>query len=123
MKNLFIPISIILVLLLVSCSPKTPAIDPAVHELGEKVFQANCSGCHSLNYDVVLVGPSMLGIADRAANMVEGMDAYTYLEQSILEPSAFLNEGFMDLMPPTYRQSLTPQEVDAVIQYILILEK
>ena len=128
MRQLLIATTVIFVLILASCTtnaepaPETPAIDPAVYELGESVFQANCSSCHSPNHDIVLVGPSMLGIADWAGSMIEGMDAYSYIEESILDPSAFLNEGFIDLMPPTYGESLTDEEIDAVIQYVMTLE-
>ena len=124
MKKLMIFAIAILIFTLASCSttPESPAIDPAVYELGENVFQANCASCHSPNYDVVLVGPTMLGLASRAGNMIEGMDARSYIIESILEPSAFLNEGFHNLMPATYNNSLDAEELDALVEYLLTFE-
>jgi nitric oxide reductase subunit C len=126
MKKLLISAALSLVLILASCGQivesEQPAVDPALLEIGETVFQANCSGCHSPNYDVVLVGPTMLGLATRAESTIEGMDAYTYIEQSILDPGAYLNEGFLDMMPPTYSNSLSEEELDALMVYLMTFD-
>ena len=91
-------------------------------ELGLKTFQANCSPCHATQKDTVLVGPSMDSIADRAGEMVDGMDAESYLRQSILEPEAFMNEGYQNVMPATYGQQLSEEEIDALVAYLFTFE-
>lgn len=125
MKRFIFLIILLTALLLAACSqkPEASSDDQPDYKLGETVFQANCSSCHSANSDIVLVGPSMLGIAERAGNMVVGMDAYTYVERSIIYPSEFLNAGFPDLMPANYGDSLTSEEIEAVIQYVMSLDK
>jgi cytochrome c551/c552 len=93
---------------------------------GEELFnatvlgnRAGCVTCHSLEPDVRLVGPSMAGIGSRAANTVDGMDAETYLRQSIVEPNAHLVDGFDDdVMPGDYVLNLTDAQIDALVDYM-----
>ncbi len=67
---------------------------------GEALFNSlGCSGCHSLEPDTVLVGPSLAGVGERAAERVEGTPALTYLRQSITDPTAYVVEGFNPVMP------------------------
>ena len=128
MKKWTPAVIMILVILLSACGGSgsgdadTDGVDQATINQGKTVFQANCSACHSATSDATLVGPSMVGLADRAAETVPGLDAYEYIEQSILEPGAYINEGFQDLMPKTYDSTLTDEQLDAVIQYLLTLE-
>ena len=49
-----------------------------------------CITCHSLEPDVVLVGPSHAGLAGRAGSYQEGVGAEEYLRQSITDPDATL---------------------------------
>ena len=107
---------IILSLLLISCTPA-----PEVKR-GEIVFTEHCVVCHSLVEDQVVVGPSIVGIASRAGERIDGMDAESYLYASLREPSSYLVEGFSDLMPFNIAKDLTDQEQDDVIAYLLTLK-
>ncbi len=79
-----------------------------------------CSTCHNADTDATLVGPGMLGVGERAATRVEGMSAYDYLHQSIVEPDAFTVEGFTPgLMPATFSMSLTEDQINDIIAYLL----
>jgi len=125
MKKLIVFFVFILIVTLAACSQtaesaaEEPAIDSAVYDTGKTVFQANCSACHSTTSQDTLVGPSMLGIAERAGKMADGLDARGYIEQSILEPGAFVNEGFQNLMPATYANSLSSEDLNALVEYLL----
>lgn len=113
---------VIAVLLLSSCGggdTATGGVDQATLNLGKTVFQANCSACHSATSDTILVGPSLHNIADWGGDMVAGLNAYEYTRQSILEPDAYITEGFQDLMPKTYDSTLSAEQLEAVIQYLL----
>lgn len=117
-------------ILLAACGETTPAATPtpaitlAPGEVsGQVVFSANCAPCHLLTPDDVKVGPSLHGIATRAGTTVEGQDAYTYLLTSILRPDDYLVEDFDNLMPASLAKSLTSEEMDAVIDYLLTLEE
>ena len=128
-KNLrLVGLTLLIMLALAACGGSqgddsaASAADQAVLDRGKLVFQANCSACHSTSSDAVLVGPSMVGIASRAGGVVNGLDARAYLEESILEPGAYVNAGFQNLMPNTYGNSLSAQDLEAVIAYLMTLE-
>jgi mono/diheme cytochrome c family protein len=97
---------------------------------GENLFnqtvigsQAGCITCHSLDADVVVVGPSMNGIGARAGNMVSGMAAEDYLRESILNPDAYLVEGFpAGTMPQVWQDELNDEQVDQLVAYMLTLK-
>ena len=81
-----------------------------------------CSKCHETGNDSVMVGPSLSGLATRASERVPGMDARAYITQSILEPSAYVVEGFPDgLMPKMLAGELSKEDVEAVVAYLLTL--
>ncbi len=85
--------------------------------------QAGCSTCHSLDADTVIVGPSIAGIASRAGTQVSGMSAEDYLRQSILEPDAFVTDGFdAGLMVQVWAQELSDEQVDQLVAYLMTLE-
>lgn len=98
----------------------TPTLSP-VETLGTQVYTRHCASCHLLTPNDIKVGPSFYGIADRADNQVTGQDARTYLYTSVLNPSVYLADGFEDLMPQTLAKTLTGEELDAVIAYLLTL--
>lgn len=99
----------------------TPTLT-AQETLGKTVFQQNCASCHSNVADQIIVGPSLFGVGERAAGRVPDQDAETYLLTSIMNPSAYVVAGFDDLMPQSFAKSLTGEEIDAVIAYLLTLK-
>ena len=63
--------------------------------------------CHKVKTGGKLVGPSLKGLGALAETRVEGQDAEAYLIQSILEPNAYIVEGFVEgLMPLGYGEEL-----------------
>ncbi len=91
-------------------------------DLGRRLFGQHCASCHVTSGDTVIVGPSLAGIASEAGGRIPGMEARAYLEQSILQPSAYLNPGYNDLMPQTFGQILSTEDLDALISYLFTLE-
>jgi nitric oxide reductase subunit C len=91
--------------------------------LGEQVFEHHCQSCHSTIPDSIVVGPSLAGVAQRAANRIEGMNWRDYIEMSISQPSDYLVEGYPDLMPSTLSDILSKEEVEAVLAYLMTLEE
>jgi nitric oxide reductase subunit C len=83
---------------------------------------AACAGCHSLEAGVVIVGPSLAGVASRAASRVDGESAADYLRESILHPSAYVVEGFPDSMPHNFSEVLSSEQIDDIIAFLLTLE-
>jgi len=85
--------------------------------------QAGCMTCHSLEPDVVLVGPSLASIGSRAGSRVSGLSAGEYLRQSILEPDANVAEGFAaGIMPASLSGELSEQQVSDLVAYMLLLK-
>ena len=83
---------------------------------------AICSTCHSLEPDIVIVGPSLYGIVERAALRVSDMSAEEYIRNSILYPSDYIVEGFSDVMQKNFADVLTSQEINDLIAFLLSLE-
>ena len=51
------------------------------------------------------------------------MSAEEYLRQSILDPSAYVVDGFRgDQMLPIYGERLTEEQIDALVTYLMTLE-
>ena len=51
-----------------------------------------CITCHSLEPDVVIVGPSQAGLATRAETRVPGQSAEDYIRNSITHPNDYVVE-------------------------------
>jgi len=116
-------------LLLAACggnaqaSSATPTFN-AQEIRGREVYEENCANCHSTIPNDIIVGPSFAGVATRAAKRVRGLDAREYITQSILEPRTYIVEGYPEnLMPLTLAESLSEDDREAVVAYLLTLEE
>lgn len=78
---------------------------------GEDVANsAGCVGCHTTN-GLDLTGPTWSGLSARADD--------EYIRTSILDPNADIAAGFAaDLMPATYADSLSAEDLDALVAYL-----
>jgi mono/diheme cytochrome c family protein len=120
-----IPLFVLAAIVLAACSTAsvapTPTLD-AVHQTGQAVYNLRCAQCHALAPDTVVIGPSLAGVATRAATRVEGYDAEAYLERSILVPGDYVVEGFTDTMPTNFGKELTSEELTGVVAYLMTLK-
>ncbi len=81
-----------------------------------------CATCHWTDKEDRLIGPGLLDIGTRAGSRVEGQNAVQYLYNSIVNPGAYLVEGFSDgLMPRNWAQIYTQEEINDIIAYLLTL--
>ena len=117
---------LLLLALLAACnsnsSPPKPTLSP-LENRGRSVFDSYCSRCHAASGDAVVVGPSLAGIATRGGKRIEGMNAQAYIRDSILNPNAYMVEGFPEgLMPLNLKDEMSPEELDAVVAYLLTLK-
>ncbi|MDX1614727.1 MAG: cytochrome c [Candidatus Promineifilaceae bacterium] len=114
-----------LLALLVACGggDKAPTgnSDPQLAE-GQRLFQANCTSCHSLKADVRVIGPSLAGVSERAATRTAGLSAEAYIRQSIVDPDAYVVDGFNDLMPKNFGNRFDEKELAALTAYLMALE-
>ncbi|MCS6825694.1 MAG: c-type cytochrome [Caldilinea sp.] len=95
--------------------------DPANGEQLTVVY--GCIACHSLQAMQTMVGPSWHNLGAVAATRVEGQSAEAYLYASIVEPNVHLVDGFQaGLMPATYQDMLTAEQIADIIAYLLTLK-
>jgi cytochrome c oxidase subunit 2 len=86
---------------------------------GRTVFLTKgCTGCHSRDGEPggAAVGPDLTDLAARAGSRVPGMEAEEYVRQSLLQPQAFLVEGYSGEMPTL---ALSSNEIEMLIEYLL----
>ncbi len=106
--------------------------------LGEQVFRAAvpaCNACHSIAPGANMAGPTLAGLATRAAEIVaspdyqgQASDARGYIRESIVDPSAHIIPGAMysadgtSFMPTGYDKSLTDEQIDQLTAYLETLK-
>ncbi len=92
-------------------------------ERGRALYSRSCASCHSLERDVIIIGPSLWGIADRAWHRVIGLSADQYLRESIVNPGAFVVEGFTDVMQKNFGEVLSSDEIGDLLAFLLTLQE
>ena len=102
-----------------TAAPAVPSGDAAN---GETLFGANgCSGCHSTGSNRV-VGPGLSGVGVTAETRVADQTADEYLTKAVVSPNDFVVPDFFPgLMPPTFGQTLSEQEVSDIVAYLKTL--
>ncbi len=113
-----------------AASAKMAAIDPT--EIGDTergnelfvtgggVLSSPCIRCHKLEEGgSERYGPLMLGVSERAGSRVVGQSAVEYLQQSIMDPPAYIVEGFEDRMPKVYSRVLNEDDINALVAFML----
>lgn len=95
--------------------------------LGEELYAAkldpeselfSCAECHSLDGSDSR-GPTFQGIGERASQRVAGMSAEEYLRESIVDPQAYIVEGFFFRMPGVFGPLLTDEDINNLIAFML----
>ncbi|MET0566401.1 MAG: cytochrome c [Acidimicrobiia bacterium] len=120
-------VTAVIVVLLAGATVAVYALDPgpqpeavaAGSVEGRTVFLTKgCTGCHSREGDseTGFVGPDLTGLADRASDLVEGLSAEEYVRQSILDPQAYIVDGYGSQMPVL---PVDAKELDALVDYLL----
>ena len=138
MKKSLVLMLLVLVLALVACGgddnsdadsgSADAASGPSVAN-GEELYNQvvigpasapGCVTCHSLEPDVVLVGPSHNGIGTRAGEYVDGVSAEEYLHDSLMNPDGHLVDGYAaGIMYQNYAEELDQSDIDDLVAYLL----
>ena len=81
---------------------------------GEQIFTAQgCGSCHTL------AAANASGTVGPDLGKLEDTDA-AFVRESIVDPSAKVEQGFPDgVMPADFGDKLSPEELDALVKYLL----
>jgi mono/diheme cytochrome c family protein len=97
----------------------TRRVDTVGRELfEERVIGVNggCITCHSLEEGASLVGPSLFHVTSR----VPGMSDADYIRQSIVDPDAYIVDGYdSGQMPGDWAQVLSEEQIESLVDYLL----
>ena len=97
-----------------STTPSSPAA------AGLSVFNANgCSSCHTLSAAKATgtVGPNLDKLASYAQQAHQPLTPFVH--ESIVNPNAYVQPGYpKGVMPPTFGQSLTKTQLDALVTFL-----
>jgi cytochrome c oxidase subunit 2 len=86
---------------------------------GLAVFQANgCASCHTFKpaNATGTIGPDLDKLKQYAQQAHRG-SLTQFIHESIVKPSAYIQPGYQNLMPPTFA-SLPPDKLNALVQYL-----
>ncbi len=87
---------------------------------GERIFRekGQCTTCHGIGR--AGRGPDLAGVGGRAATRKPGTRAAAYLVESLLTPSAYVVEGFPNIMPNVSKPpiGLNRSELWAVVAFL-----
>lgn len=100
------------------------AMETADAERGQQLSLAQgCVGCHAMNPDQIMAGPTWHNMAQTARTRVEGESAGLYLYNSIMYPNDYIVEGYLpNIMLQIYDDMLDDQQTADIIAYLLTLE-
>ncbi|MCB0062728.1 MAG: c-type cytochrome [Caldilineaceae bacterium] len=81
-----------------------------------------CVGCHALDPNQVMTGPTWHNMGDTAVVRVPGESPALYLYQSIVEPGAFVVPNYpANIMPATFAQTMSEEQIATMVAYLLSL--
>lgn len=93
-------------------------------QLGLSIFTTpniGCSSCHMVGSEAIAPDPTGLAIRaqEHADENPELETAEHYIVQSIVNPGAFVVEGFQNVMPPDFSQRLTYFDIANLVAYLM----
>jgi mono/diheme cytochrome c family protein len=102
-------------------TPSTEDLDDPVAR-GRQVYLDNgCGGCHTIEgLSAGTVGPNQTNVGSVAETRIPGMSAEDYIYESIMDPSAYLVEGYPDnVMLKNYGELISTDELADLVAFLL----
>ena len=97
----------------------------------EAMTRTGCNSCHVTTglplVDAAMLGPDQTNLGAIAGTRREGYTAEEYIREAIVEPSAFIVDECplgpcLQVMPESYGEILSEEEIDAVVAYLLSMK-
>jgi mono/diheme cytochrome c family protein len=92
---------------------------------GQQIYiSIGCAGCHAIDgVSEGVVGPNLTQIGEVAATREDGVSAEDYIRESILNPNAYVVDGYQpNIMPQNYGDQLSNRELDDLVEFLLVQE-
>ena len=88
---------------------------------GENLALVNgCIGCHSLDPEAQMTGPTWHNVGNTAITRVEGTGPAAYLYDSISAPNDYVVPDYQSgLMPQNYAESISVEDLADLVAYLL----
>lgn len=95
------------------------AADPVAR--GREVFvNSGCGACHTIEgISNATVGPNLTQIGEVAATRKPGVSAEKYIRESIVNPQAYVVEGFNPVMPAIFADTLSQEQLEDLVAFLL----
>jgi cytochrome c oxidase subunit 2 len=80
---------------------------------------AGCGACHTFApaKSTGKVGPDLDNLSEAAQKA--GKPVEEFVHESIVDPAAYLAPGYQDVMPHNFGDTLSPEQLDALVQYLV----
>jgi mono/diheme cytochrome c family protein len=84
-----------------------------------------CNACHMIDQPQTdtnrgIVGPNLGNLHETAGTRVPGLSAEEYVRQSIVDPNAHVEPGYLPgLMPQDLARVMTEEEIDSLVAWLL----
>jgi cytochrome c oxidase subunit II len=91
---------------------------------GQKLADSQCKACHSFDGSQG-IAPTWKGLADHKVELADGSSVTAddaYLKESILLPAAKIVKGFQNIMPGTYKDTLSEQQISDLVEFMKTLK-
>jgi|SRR5919201_2139895 mono/diheme cytochrome c family protein len=101
-------------------SATTTAAPPGNPTAGKPVFaKTGCGGCHTFKPagSTGKIGPDLDKLPQYAKQANQG-SLEDFTRESIVNPSAYLQPGYSDLMPKNYGTALTAKQISDVVAFL-----
>jgi mono/diheme cytochrome c family protein len=89
---------------------------------GRQIFvAAGCGSCHELAKAGTngTTGPSLNDLASAAGQREPGASPEEYVEESLVDPDAFVVEGFQPGVMPSFEGRLSERQIQTLVDYLL----
>lgn len=92
-------------------------------DFGNNGSEPSCLSCHSVTPgEPPSIGPNLSDVGVRAASTVPETSDEEYLRAAIVEPDAYLADGYQEgIHPRSYGQSLSSSQINDLVAYLLTL--